>query len=203
MSTPTPDGPAAPPPDPLRRAAVVATAVLVALVVAVLVLVNVVGTDAEEEPGPVAEISGTTPAPRADLPPLPVDTPPITPEADLACPALMGQLPLELAGEPSRAVDSDSPFAYAWGDPATVLVCGAEPPAGYVVGGPQTLLVSGVEWFVDTTDPDVYVWTTVDRNVPVQVRVPASSDSAGPTALSPLIGGSIPYTEPTPAPLPD
>ena len=205
MSTPAPDQPAAPPPDPLRRAALIATAVLVPLVVVLLVLVNVVGrgSDAEDEPGTVAEISGTTSAPRADLPPLPVDTPPITPEADLACPALMGQLPLELAEETSRPVDSDSPFAYAWGDPATVLVCGAEPPAGYVVGGPQTLVVSGVEWFVDTTDPDVYVWTTVDRNVPVQVRVPASSDSAAPTALSPLVAGSIPYTEPTPAPLPD
>ncbi|MCZ2816670.1 DUF3515 family protein [Modestobacter sp. VKM Ac-2984] len=205
MSTPAPDQATPPPADPLRRAALIATAVLVPLVVVLLVLVNVVGrsTEAEEEPDAVAEISGTSSAPRAELPALPVDTPDITPEADLACPALMSQLPLELAEETSRRVDSDSPFAYAWGDPATVLICGAEPPAGYVVGGPQTLLVSGVEWFVDTTDPDVYVWTTVDRNVPVQVRVPASSDSAAPTALSPLIAGAIPYTAPTPAPLPD
>ncbi|MCZ2806759.1 DUF3515 family protein [Modestobacter sp. VKM Ac-2983] len=205
MSTPAPDQAAPPPPDPLRRAALIATAVLVPLVVVLLVLVNVVGrgTEAEEEPDAVAEISGTSSAPRAELPALPVDTPDITPEADLACPALMSQLPLELAEETSRRVDSDSPFAYAWGDPATVLICGAEPPAGYAVGGPPTLLVSGVEWFVDTTDPDVYVWTTVDRNVPVQVRVPASSDSAAPTALSPLIAGAIPYVEPTPAPLPD
>ncbi|MCZ2824059.1 MULTISPECIES: DUF3515 family protein [unclassified Modestobacter] len=207
MSTPAPDpapGQATPPPaDPLRRAALIATAVLVPLVVVLLVLVNVVGRGSEEEPDAVAEISGTSSAPRAELPALPVDTPDITPEADLACPALMSQLPLELAEETSRRVDSDSPFAYAWGDPATVLICGADPPAGYVIGGPQTLLVSGVEWFVDTTDPDVYVWTTVDRNVPVQVRVPASSDSAAPTALSPLIAGAIPYVEPTPGPMPD
>ena len=80
-----------------------------------------------------------------------------------------------------------------------VLVCGVQPPAGYVVGGPQTIIVSGVEWFVDLTDPDVYVWTTVDRLVPVEVRVPADYDSALVTALGPLISTTLPYTEPTPA----
>lgn len=182
----------------------IATAVLVPLVVALLVLVNVLGRDDDAEaPDQVADVAGTPSAPRGDLPPVEVDTPAVTPAAELACPVLMAQLPLELAGETSRMVDSDSLFAYAWGDPATVLVCGVEPPPGYVVGGPSTFLVSGVEWFVDTTDPDTYVWTTVDRNVPVQVRVPTTADSAAPTALSPIIGTSIPYVAPTPAPAPD
>ena len=38
------------------------------------------------------------------------------------------------SGEQSRRVQSDSPFAYAWGDPPVVLVCGVDRPAGYVVG---------------------------------------------------------------------
>ena len=173
---------------------------LVPLVVVLLVLVNVLGPDGDDDRSDeVADVAGTTASPRGDLPPVPVDTPDVTPAADLACPVLMAQLPLEVAGETSRMVDSDSLFAYAWGDPAVVLVCGVEPPAGYVVGGPQTLLVSGVEWFIDTTDPDAYVWTTVDRNVPVQVTVPASSDSAVPTALSPIVATAIPYVQPTPA----
>lgn len=185
----------------LRRAALLATAIAVPVVVALLVLVNVLGPDAEDvdDGGPVAEIDGTTAAPRGDLPPVPVDTPEVTPAADLACPVLMGQLPLELAGETSRQVQSDTPFAYAWGDPPVVLVCGVAPPAGYVVGV-GTLVISGVEWFVDTTDPETTVWTTVDRNVPVEVRVPASSDSASVTALGPIIGNALPYTEPVPAP---
>jgi hypothetical protein len=109
----------------------------------------------------------------------------------------MGQLPLELAGESSRLVDSDSLFAYAWGDPPVVLICGVDPPAGYVVGA-SAIAINGVEWFVDTSDPDTVVWTTVDRNVPVEMRVPASSDSALVTAASSIIATAIPYTEPTP-----
>lgn len=169
------------------------------VVVALLVLVNVLGRGEDTADGPVAEVSGArTSSPRGDLPPVRVDTPAITPAADLACPALMGQLPLELAGATSRMVDSDSPYAYAWGDPPVVLVCGADPPAGYTVGA-ATIVISGVEWFVDTSDPDVVVWTTVDRNVPVQARVPATTDSASVTALCPVIATAIPYTTPAPA----
>ena len=178
-----------------------AAAVVVPVVVVLLVLVNVLGRDggSEDPGGPVADVQGTTAAPRGDLPPVDVDTPEVTPEADLACPVLMQQLPLENAGETSRQVRSDTPFAYAWGDPPVVLVCGAAPPAGYTTGA-GTLAISGVEGFVDDTDPDVYVWTTVDRLVPVEVRVPADYDSALVTALGPLISTTLPYTEPSPAP---
>jgi hypothetical protein len=169
----------------------------VPLVAVLLILVNVLGPDEDGDSGAVAAVSGTTSAPREDLPPVQVDTPEVTPAADLACPVLMGQLPLELAGEPSRMVQSDSPYAYAWGDPPVVLVCGVAPPAGYVAGV-QGIVINGVEWFVDTSDPDTVVWTTVDRNVPVQMQVPASTDSALVTAASTIIATAIPYTEPTP-----
>jgi hypothetical protein len=172
-------------------------AVLVAVIAVLVVLVQVHGDD-RDGGGAVADVSGTPAAPRGQLPPVQVDTPQVTPAADLACPVLMGQLPLELAGESSRLVDSASPYAYAWGDPAVVLICGVDLPAGYVVGA-ATLLISGVEWFVDTSDPDVVVWTTVDRNVPVQVRVPASTDSASVTALCPIIATALPYSAPAPA----
>jgi uncharacterized protein DUF3515 len=176
----------------------VTLAVLVAVVAVLLVLVNVQRDDEPADAGSaVADVSGTTSAPRGDLPPVQVDTPDVTPAADLACPVLMGQLPLELAGESSRLVDSDTPYAYAWGDPAIVLVCGVAPPAGYVVGT-STIVISGVEWFVDDSDPDVVVWTTVDRNVPVQVSVPTSTDSATVTALCPIISTALPYVTPTP-----
>ena len=169
-----------------------------AVVAVLLVLVNVRGRDdATAGDGTVADVSGTASAPRGDLPPVPVDTPDVTPAAELACPVLMGQLPLELAGESSRQVDSDSPFAYAWGDPPVVLTCGVAPPAGYATDT-GTLAVNGVEWFVDDSDPDAYVWTTVDRLVPVEVRVPADYDSALVTALGPIISTALPYTEPSP-----
>lgn len=154
----------------------------VPLVVALVVLVNVVGSRTAVD-DPPAEVAGTTAGPRGDLPVLPVPVPDPTPEAEASCPALMADLPLELAGEPSRPVDSDTSFAYAWGDPATVLVCGVERPEGFVVGAPL-VQINDVQWFVDTGDPEVTVWTAVDRPVYVEVQVPVASDSAGVTELT-------------------
>ena len=201
-AAPPPDdarAPAAPPEDPARRVALIAGAVLVPLVVALVVLVNVVGGDTDDRTageGPAA-IDGSTPQQREDLPVLPVEVPPATPEADAACPALMGTLPLELAGEPSRRVDSATPYAYAWGDPAIVLICGVDRPAGFVAGV-SAIQINGVQWYVDTSDPDATVWTTVDRPVYVEITLPAEVDSAPVTALTPEIAAALPYREPDP-----
>ena len=75
------------------------------VVVALAVLANVVG--GSDDDGGAAEIEGTTSPARENLPVLPVQVPPVTPEADASCPALMSTLPLELTGEPSRRVQSD------------------------------------------------------------------------------------------------
>jgi Protein of unknown function (DUF3515) len=171
----------------------------VPVVLALVVLVRVVGdsgTSAHTGHGP-AEINGSAPAQREDLPVVKVAVPPVTPEADKQCPALMSKLPLELAGEQSRRVDSASPFAYAWGDPAVVLICGVDRPAGFVVGT-ATIQINGVQWYVDTTNPDTTVWTAVDRPVYVEVRLPAEVDSAPVTALTTDLAQALPYREPTP-----
>jgi hypothetical protein len=174
--------------------------VLVPVVVAVVVLVNVLGGRSEEDhsghEGP-AEIEGSAPSERDDLPLLPLDAPPVTPEAEASCPALVSALPFELLGEPSRRVQSDSPFVYAWADPPVVLTCGVERPAGYVAGVPA-IQINGVQWYVDISDPETTVWTTIDRPVHVQVAVPASVDSAPVTALTTAIAEALPYQEPTP-----
>ena len=174
-----------------------ATAIGVPVVVVLVVLVNVLGgrTSGEDPP---ADVSGTTAGPRAELPVLPVPVPDLTPAADAACPPLMGALPLELAGDPSRRVDSDTPYAYAWGDPPTVLVCGVERPEGFTVGA-GLIQINGVQWFVDTGDPEVTVWTTVDRAVYVEVQVPAASDSAGVTELTLPIAEHLERRDPDPA----
>jgi hypothetical protein len=166
------------------------------VVVAVAVLVRVLEAPDESPP---AQVQGGTSSPREDLPVLPVDVPPVTPEADASCPQLMSVLPVELDGAPSRRVQSDSPYAYAWGDPAIVLVCGVDRPAGYVAGA-SAIQINGVQWYVDTSDPDTTVWTTVDRPVYVQISLPATVDSAPVTALTPQIAQALPYREPTPGP---
>ena len=166
------------------------------MVVALIVWVQVIGARSPTRNSP-AQASGSTASQRDDLPVLPVAVPPVTPEADADCPALMQTLPLELMGDPSRRVKSDTPFAYAWGDPAVVLICGVARPAGYVVGS-SAIQINGVQWYVDTDDPATTVWTTVDRPVNVEVRVPATVDSAPVTALTTQIAKALPYREPTP-----
>ena len=169
------------------------------VVVALLVLVNVLGRGNGDEGGDApARVEGTTASPRTDLPVLPVPVPEATPEADELCPALMTDMPLELAGQVSRRVDSDTPFAYAWGDPPTVLVCGVDRPEGFTASS-GLIQINGVQWFVDTADPEVTVWTTVDRPVYVEVQVPSSSDSAGVTALTVPIAEHLERQDPDPA----
>ncbi|MCW2634692.1 MAG: uncharacterized protein JWQ99_1059 [Blastococcus sp.] len=168
------------------------------MVIALIILVNVVGGRDGGKQTP-AEVSGSTVQPRADLPVLPVDVPPVTPAADAACPELMKALPPDLLGNPSRRVDSDSPFAYAWGEPPTVLVCGVDRPTGWVVGK-SAIQINGVQFYVDTDDPDTTVWTAVDRSVYLEVRVPADVDSAPVTALTKQIAAALPYREPEPGP---
>ena len=198
---PLTEDPAAPRPaeDPLRRVALIVTAVLVPVVVVLVVLVNVLGVSDEPDTpaGGPASIDGSTPPQREDLPVLPVEVPPATPEADTYCPALMGTLPLELAGEPSRRVQSDTPYAYAWGEPPVVLIRGVDRPAGCTVGG-SAFQINGVQWYVDTSDPDATVWTTVDRPVYVQITLPPEVDSAPVTALTPEIAAALDYREPDP-----
>lgn len=183
------------PEDPLRRVAIIAAAVLVPVVVAAVVLTKLLGAD----DGDPARVDATTSPQRADLPVLPLEVPPVTAEADATCPTLMEALPLELVGEPSRRVLSDSPFAYAWGEPPVALICGAARPAGFA---PDSALyqINGVSWFVDDTDPETTVWTAVDRPVFVEVTVPATVDSGPATVLSTTIAEVLSYQEPDPSP---
>ncbi len=155
-----------------------------------VVLVNVLGGRADGDRP--ASVAGTSAAPREDLPVLPVEVPEVTPEAEEHCPGLMGDLPFELAGDVSRRVESDTLNAYAWGDPATVLVCGVDRPEGFTVGA-GLIQINGVQWFVDTSDPGV------DRPVFVEVQVPADSDSAGVTALTVPIAEHLAQQDPDPA----
>jgi hypothetical protein len=173
---------------------VIALAVLVPVVVAVIVLSHVLGASGGTG---AASVVGPTTAARSELPVLTVDVPPVTPQANASCPALMKILPLELMGEQSRRVRSASPFAYAWGDPAVVLRCGVPAPAGYVRGA-SAIQINGVQWYVDTSDAAATVWTTVDRPVNVEMRLPSSVDSAPVTALTVQIAKALPYREPTP-----
>jgi hypothetical protein len=167
-------------------------AVVVPVLVVVLVLVRVLGDDdaaGDGDDAAVADVDGPG-RQREDLPVLPVEVPPPTAEADAACPALVQALPLDLLGEPARLVDSDTPYAAAWGDPAVVLVCGVPQPEG-LVPGEGLITINGVTWFVEQSD-EATTWTAVDRSVNVEVRLPPDVDSAPVTVLSGPIADTLP-----------
>jgi Protein of unknown function (DUF3515) len=165
-------------------------------VVAAVVLAHVVGSGGSGG-SRVAEVSGPPSSAREELPVVPVDVPPVTPEAQASCPTLMAKLPLDLAGQGSRRVQSASPFAYAWGDPPIVLVCGIDRPAG-LTSTTGLIQINGVQWLVDTSRSDAIVWTAVDRPVYVQVQVPASTDSASVTEITSHLAATLPAQAPRP-----
>ena len=161
------------------------------MLVVLLVLANLRDDDRDDPP---AQVSGPSTSARADLPVLDVPVPPATPGTDASCPRFMSDLPVELAAQRSRPVRSDTPYAYAWGEPPIVLRCGVERPAGFVRDA-QVFDIDGVSWFVDDSDPDQYVYTAVDRPVYVEVTVPSSIDSEPVVVLSGLVTDTMPQQE--------
>lgn len=161
------------------------------VLVVLLVLANLRDDEPDDSP---ADVSGPSTTARADLPLLEVPVPPPTPETDAACPRFMTDLPIELAGERSRPVRSDTPYAYAWGEPPIVLRCGVERPATFVRDSP-VYDINGVTWFVDDSDPDRVLYTAVDRPVYVELSVPSTVNSGPVAVLSPLVTATMPRQE--------
>jgi len=92
-----------------------------------------------------------------------------------ACPALLEDLPAEVAGQPRRRT-SGSTFAAAWGKDAIVLRCGVGRPKEYDKFA-ACQHADGVDWFVpdriiEDQSADV-VMTTLGRSPAIEVVVPA------------------------------
>ncbi|QSB13588.1 DUF3515 domain-containing protein [Natronosporangium hydrolyticum] len=153
---------------------------LAALIAVPLALLAGFGTflllgNAFAEPDPTTQPTPTETAP-ADPPPA---EPVAMPARDLGewdetvCRALLSQLPQELEGLPQRLVTEGPEQNAAYGEPPITVACGVEPveidPTDMVF--PQ----DGVCWHAEEF-PEQSVWTTLDREVPVQVHVPAAYD---------------------------
>lgn len=169
----------------------IAAAIVVPVVIGLAVVLNL----AAPADGP-ADVAGPTAGPRAELPPLDVQTPEVTAEADAACPGVMGGLPLILDDAQARPVRSASAYAAAWGDPPIVLRCGVTRPAGYVVGA-STLVINGVDWYAEPGQAQT-VWTTVDRGIYVEVTVPSFRASAPIATLAEVLADRLPAQAPQP-----
>lgn len=140
----------------------------------------------------------------------PVDDSPVTvevPEVNddetaVICRALLAQSPDAVVDHSARGVeaadDSDaasiSELVAAWGDPALVMRCGVDD-----VEVEDTDVVyqwADTCWAVDEGE-EQHVWTSVDRQVPVEISVPAEYEQSGElvSVLSPVVGEAVPGTD--------
>ncbi|MBV1848680.1 DUF3515 domain-containing protein [Catellatospora tritici] len=88
------------------------------------------------------------------------------------CRALLSQLPEQVRDLPRREVSGGFEQNAAWGDPALTLTCGGTTPTFPPTD--DVYLLDGVCWHESAG-----TWTTVDREVPVSVTVPAGLDGPG------------------------
>ncbi len=149
------------------RAALIATALTVPLVVVLALLFSLgdsggSGSSATSSDHPLA--------------PLTVSAPPSNAATAAPCAKILAQLPVSVGDLAPRVVhpQPDSPFVVAWGDPPVVLRCGVGRPPTLVVGSADlTYLVNGVLFVASNTDK-AHVFTAVDREAYVEIAVPKS-----------------------------
>jgi hypothetical protein len=117
-------------------------------------------------PSPAAQASG----------PVSVGPPALDEHAATVCRALVAKLPATLGDRVRRPVSAGSEQAAAYGDPPIVLSCGGPQPQ--VPQDAQLLGLSGVCWFAED-QAGGQTWSTVYREVPVNVTVPEAYGQPG------------------------
>lgn len=155
-----------------RQAALIATLIALPVTVAVAVFAFVQLRPDTPEPAPAP----TTAAPQAaSTVPVEIAAPELTERQAVVCRALLSQLPPQIQDLPQRPVSAGAEQNAAYGDPALTVACGVTPVD--VPPLDDVYLVNRVCWY-GSTDADGTRLTTLDREVPVQVWVPATYGSA-------------------------
>ncbi len=158
-----------------RRAALWATVVAVPLAVLTGWLVF-----SAVDRGPAGGTGAASPSPTAARPqstaPVAMSAPALSQRATVVCRALLSRLPRSVRDLAQRPVTAGAEQNAAYGDPAITVACGVPAPSF-----PPTDLVYPLDrvcWHA-VERPDATVWTTVDRQVPVQVTVPRVYEQPG------------------------
>ncbi|MBM2617547.1 DUF3515 family protein [Actinoplanes sp. LDG1-06] len=174
-------------PDPATRgAAVWATliAVPVAVIVGLVVFFQIV-PQGDDEAGPAASASAPVAVPTT---PVRMAAPKLDARTTQVCLAVTSQLPTTLRDLPGRTVTAGPEQNAAWGEPPVTLACGVPQPTmcervdggheGCVPLSDTMLVMDGVCWWA-ADGPATDVFTTMDREVAVQVSVPGSYQQTG------------------------
>lgn len=143
----------------------------------------------------LARGSGTSrhAAPSGPPPAITAAPPPSNAAAEAPCAQVLSALPTKLGPLDARAVYTrpDSPFVVAWGDPPIVLRCGVNRPAGLTPGSSEQVFLAGDVYWLPVQDKDSTVFTSVDRSVYVEVRVPKKMAYQPLPILGRLIAGKL------------
>jgi hypothetical protein len=122
---------------------------------------------------PVATPSASAPPRVMPTAPVAVPAPALDERATVVCRALLSQLPDRVQDMPRREVTAGHEQNAAYGDPALTVACGGSTAPS--LGPDETVwTLGGVCWHQAGE-----TWTTVDREVPVRVTVPASYETPG------------------------
>ena len=161
----------------MRTAALWATliAVPVAILAGLLFFTQVV-PDTAAAPAPSATQPAVVPAA-----PVPMAAPALAARPAEVCLAVTSQLPVKVRDLPARKVSAGPEQNAAYGEPALTVACGVAQPKmcasledtgkGCVPMDTELLNMNKVCWYA-AQQGDAAVFTTMDREVPVQVTVP-------------------------------
>jgi hypothetical protein len=165
-----------------RTAALWATAVAVpvAVLVGVLLFLQI---SPRGNPEPAATATSAMAVPAA---PVPMAAPRLSERAAQVCRAVTSQLPTAVRNLPARKVTAGAEQNAAYGEPPLTVACGVPQPrmCASLSGGPdcvpldtELLIMNRVCWYAKQ-NPDAAVFTTMDREVAVQVTVPTGYKQA-------------------------
>ncbi len=170
-----------------RRAAWWATAISVPITALVASGAFIVARSNDPAAEPIGSAATAGPHPTAAVS---MAAPRLAERAATVCPALLAQLPAAVHGVSRRSVTAGFEQNAAYGEPAITLVCGAPMPS--IRPADLVFSLSDVCWHsVDRSDATV--WTTVDREVAVQLTVPRAYQQPLAATLSEPATGEVPH----------
>jgi hypothetical protein len=126
--------------------------------------------------GGIHSLASSKPRPQATGP-VAMAAPSLPDRPATVCRALLSQLPDHIRDRNRRPVTAGPEQNAAYGDPAITVAC-APSSVPSIAPTADVYVLSGVCWYA-ATGPKASTWTTLDREVPVTVTVPASYDSPG------------------------
>lgn len=161
-----------------RQAAIWATVVALPLtvIVALAAISRLTPADPAADPQAGADPSASASVAPVPTTPVQIAAPALDERAEIVCRALLSQLPGTLRDLRQRPVSAGAEQNAAYGEPPITVACGV--PAATFAPTDLVYPLDGVCWHA-AEQPDATVWTTVDREIPVQVTVPATYDEPG------------------------